>query len=994
MPWREKMYIRRLEFLLPLLVIMTMLVSLVTPAVVLAAGEPPPPPGEKPSNNPPVGPGDEPAPPSSPAETNYTSDLPTAAPASAPDGIGAASPVDLTVEAIAHAGAVLVDANGNILPLASQNAVTILAGPTTNPYFKGVGAGCDLLTGICSFLTIKDALDNFVAYTGSGPIYAHSGEESSDVDGYAVIVNNVAKLTGLVWDAGGINQQYAPLLNGNVKIDTMPYGFKLDGFTIAGGIITNNTGGTLRLQNLEINNLNGDGIFIGNHKGNVDLFNVYSHDNAGYGASIDNTLGTGNVTITNSFFLNNSGTTGLKINTRGNIKLEGVEASDNGNGAELTFGKGATILNSTFTDNDDNGLFVSNGVGLLTLTNVDASNNVNIGANINNSLDVIINRSLFSKNSTGVSITSTLGNIILNGVTSVDNPDGSSLNNSAASYYKKVTVTGSVFQGSTTGSGLIIQSRGGVTLNHVMASGNQDDGINIDNCQDDPILTCKYKSSVSISNTAGINEFYNNKNGLVINSGGNVTMAGVNATNNSSEGGATIITNGNVNISKSIFSFNTGGYGLSVVNKGTILIDSVFANSNFDLGTILHNNQSLLAKTVTIQKSDFSSNTDKGLEVKAMGDIVLNNVTSDHSVTGAQGASLDNCLDPGTSICSGTGNVTISNTMGKNSFSNNVTGTGLDISSKGTIKLTGVFAKNNGGKGAIVNNSNAAYAKTVSIYKSDFSSNYENGLDVKTRGSITLNYVTSDNSGAGYGASLDNYVLGKGTGNITLTNTYGNNSFSTNQGFGIDIYTGGIVTINGTTASNNDGGGMMITNNFLPVSTKSVNINQSFFSNNLGNGLSVYSNGIITLNTVVSNHNDGFGALLLNDTSPTPSGGVIVSNKYGVNQFNNNGNDGLFISSKGNVTLTKVAANFNGLSTVSSGITVSTTRNTTITCSSMQWNSKNGLDVILDPVAPYTAVLSLKSISANKNVASDISLTTTGDPTKISLVYGWTNCGY
>jgi hypothetical protein len=68
------------------------------------------------------------------------------------------------------------------------------------------------------------------------------------------------------------------------------------------------------------------------------------------------------------------------------------------------------------------------------------------------------------------------------------------------------------------------------------------------------------------------------------------------------------------------------------------------------------------------------------------------------------------------------------------------------------------------------------------------------------------------------------------------------------------------------------------------------------------------------------------------------------------------------------VTLTKVAANFNGHDDpASSGISITTTRNVTITCSSIQWTGKNGLEVILNPVAPGTAVLSLKSVAANRN---------------------------
>lgn len=99
------------------------------------------------------------------------------------------------------------------------------------------------------------------------------------------------------------------------------------------------------------------------------------------------------------------------------------------------------------------------------------------------------------------------------------------------------------------------------------------------------------------------------------------------------------------------------------------------------------------------------------------------------------------------------------------------------------------------------------------------------------------------------------------------------------------------------------------------------------------------------------------------------------------------------------LNVTKAAANFNGqYGTGSSGISIYTSRNVTVTCSSMQWNGKNGLEVVLDPAGTGTAVLSLKSVAANRNAPGnwDISLTP-GDPLKISqisLTYGWTNCGY
>ena len=846
------MYIRRLSILLPLLVILTMLVSLVTPTIVLAAGEPPPPPSEKPSNNTKPGSSDKPTPPSNSPDATYIAVLPTDSPLAAPDGFGTASPLELTVEAIANASAVLVDENGKPMPLASQNVVNILSA-YTDPYFKGIGgSSCDLLTGFCTFDTIQQAIDNYVALSGSGAIYAPSSwTELSGVN-----VNNITKLTGLVWDGGGINQQYSPIIEGDVTINSMLSGFKLDGFTIEGGIITNNTGSTLRFQNLEIKNVSGDGIQIKNHKGNVDLFNVYSHDNLGYGADIDTTFGTGSVSITNSFFLNNSGPGGLKINTKGSIKLEGVEASDNGIGAELTFGKGATILNSSFDRNDGDGLFVNNGVGTLILTNVNASNNGNSGAHIINNLDVNITGSLFSTNSVGVLITSKAGSITLNGVTSVDNPNGSSLNNLDASTSKKVTITRSVFQGSDTGNGLTISSKGGVTLNRVVASGNRDDGVNIDNCQHDLVLTCKNKSFVTISNTLGTNDFYeNNGVGLVINSGGNVTLAGVIATEKTGTGGTNITTKGNVSISKSQFNNKSAGYGLYVDNKGTILIDKVAAMGNKINGAWLDNSDAVSLSALTINNSQFNSNQQTGLVAKSKGNINLNNVEASYNanidpLVTVEGANLDNGL--------GGGSISISNSLGTNYFNHN-NNNGLYIFSRGTVKMVGVYANNNGGFGTTLPYDPILVIapKTVSIQKSNFSNNFDKGLEVKARGDITLNNVTADNSTTGsQGASLDNCILiippplpplspCKGTGNVNVLNTLGNNSFSNNFGTGLSIDTSGIVTVNGTTASNNAyGNGMYITNNHVSVNTKSVNINKSFFSNNPGgSGLYVWSYG-------------------------------------------------------------------------------------------------------------------------------------------------------
>ena len=96
------------------------------------------------------------------------------------------------------------------------------------------------------------------------------------------------------------------------------------------------------------------------------------------------------------------------------------------------------------------------------------------------------------------------------------------------------------------------------------------------------------------------------------------------------------------------------------------------------------------------------------------------------------------------------------------------------------------------------------------------------------------------------------------------------------------------------------------------------------FNNNWLDGLDVYSYGNLALNNVTANSNGqgtyvdyGFGAFLDNCMfSGTGTCAIVTPTTVtltGANQFNNNGDDGLRVFSKGAITLNGLTANGNGL---------------------------------------------------------------------------------
>ena len=197
------------------------------------------------------------------------------------------------------------------------------------------------------------------------------------------------------------------------------------------------------------------------------------------------------------------------------------------------------MATGVFTDNWQSGLIVYSG-GYITLTNVTANGNkTEDGAQLtNNSVsgyDVLVDPSTFSDNWQSGLIIYSGGNITLMNVTATGNKteDGAQLTNNSVSGYDVLVATG-VFTDNWQ-SGLIIYSGGNITLTNVTANGNK--------TEDGAQLTNNSVSGYDVLVATGV--FTDNwQSGLIIYSGGNITLTSVTANGNKTGDGADLTNNG------------------------------------------------------------------------------------------------------------------------------------------------------------------------------------------------------------------------------------------------------------------------------------------------------------------------------------------------------------------------------------------------------------------------------------------------------------------
>ena len=414
---------------------------------------------------------------------------------------------------------------------------------------------------------------------------------------------------------------------------------------------------------------------------------------------------------------------------------------------------------------------------------------------------------------------------------------------------------------------------------------------------------------------------------------------------------------------------NGTGDGLTVQTTGKIKLSNVQSNNNKGSGAYLDNTAgsgNIHIKDSTFGDSTTDGNKGDGLKAYSNGNITLINVIADYN--GADGAYLDNS--------SGDGNINVDfhestgNYGGNSDFSGN-NNYGLYANSAGAITLykvtadanqkdDGAYLMNENGGGDInVNNS------TFGERNSDVGNlgNGGNGLEAYSAGSISLDNVTADyndydgaylsTSGSdSFGRSIyiDMYVVDS-QGDVVFSNNpsdFNHNKDKQTSGnpSGLEAYGPGYFYLADVTASKNGGNGLTATssdgeidlyaavadtnggagavlnntgNNMVYVLPSLISGND--FSNNDYDGLDVTSQGEISLGDVVADWNgqsgvSGAGAVL-NNTNDGDPGIFVYTLNSSSDYFDYNYNDGLDITSNGQLGLTDVVADYNGQSGIS-----------------------------------------------------------------------------
>jgi len=824
----------------------------------------------------------------------------------------------------------VVDEAGELLPLASEEAAEAIAGgdPVWCPAsVKAPTPGLNGCSG--SYSTFSDLISLGLpgVTPGDGIIWIATNYDSSldlslvEIDGTLLTSLAPFRLTlrgG--WSGTPGDKTITPVDPDNLGAATRFDGTRLyihdwdNDITLSDLVITNTTGTALRVDT----------------EGNISLTRVFSYDNAGTGANLNNSsaLSAKAVTISASQFNNNGNQGGLYVRSTGKITLSNVIANSNATmtGAYLdnTFAltPQAVVLTglNTFNTNGTTGLLVYSD-GAITAADLTATGNGTTwngyGADLDNhnapsaQAVTLTGTNIFTSNYSGGLNIASAGAIKLNGLIA-DSNDGAGaqiLNTSAASD-QPIILTGSSTFKYNQGDGLYIASRGPVTLNNISASGSAAGrGLEIS-------TTSSSTAGVSLT---GVNTFNANyHDGLYIFSNGLIKINSATALGNgfgSGNGyGATLYNaasasrpgvtlTGTNNLSGNRYQ------GLYLRTKGPVAISNLTASDNNSYGADIDNTASGTAspQKVTLSgKNVFSGNTAHGLLVYTYGAIAASNLTvTNNGLPGNPGAYLQNSW--GTSAQP----VTLS---GINLFTGNGQ-TGLEIYSLGVIKVSSLTANGNGaagifGNGAYLSNSSAANpgAGITLSGTNVFSDNHSYGLLAFSRGPLALANLTASGNG-GSGVNLENGTLAPDAPQkVTFT---GLTQLNQNGQHGLNLSSSGAVTMAGVTASGNGQSGVYLYNTDAGIagSAQPVTLNGSnTFNDNGWNGLQIGSFGLIKIANLTASGNSQGGAAIAN-TYPNRTAGITLS---GRNYFADNTSNGLSLSSYGPLTVSSLTAIGNG----------------------------------------------------------------------------------
>ena len=739
-----------------------------------------------------------PQPETAPTEVVYISPEEEAAPESVEEIPFEETPAELSGQ---------TEPNGDIAPLVDETSGEALAGGdpwfkvgTTTYYFKFptfCGSTPNCTESTTPIQAAVDYLRDHSLTPSDGIIHVEAGIYTDDVLVYGDTYPILSNLKGFI--APVVDYLPSATINGGgFYVRSCKSGFTISGFSINSpakieGIVLNSCAGTVKLEDLQVTNINGSAIYVGTN-GAIIVNRVKSENNAGAGASLNGN--TQNITITNSSFDHNSSTyvhlAGLMVSINGSVTLNGVSASRNhGNpgGLEISSTSGTiTIKNSFFNKNSAGpGFHYYGETSKFSLTNVYASGN-QTGLDISTAADILLSGVHADSNtnysatldtctvSGGICTKTGTGKVTIGdstfdnngqrcrsgnhftwcGITDQLSASGNNLSISACRHLEQsshrlfpllslVIITNSIFNDNDSTDWVNHHSKGAITLTKVKANANPHSyGAYLD--------TGSYGTApVSVLGiAAGDNEFNsNNPTGLWIYSGGKIIGNYVNAVGNL-DNGATLsnaVGPGSVDIKEGQFGnsdLSNGGVGLSIYTRGSVTIANSNAENNGLEGLHLHQ-ISISPLPVKISNGIFYSNGAAGINIDSVGSITLADLSI--STSGEWGAHL--------TTTHAAANLTLKNIYISNSGQSTASA-GLWISTLGTVNLTTVNVNHSTEDGAHIYNNSSLAPKNVTITNGNFNNNTGDGLEISSKGAITLKNVNAYWNSTGYGGYLDN----------------------------------------------------------------------------------------------------------------------------------------------------------------------------------------------------------------------------------------------
>jgi hypothetical protein len=432
--------------------------------------------------------------------------------------------------------------------------------------------------------------------------------------------------------------------------------------------------------------------------------------------------------------------------------------------------------------------------GTISVSGVTANGNTADGAQINNSYGT---KSLTISNSTFGS-TATLASLYI-----ASNP------NEPAAFQRASAGNG--------GLGLVVNSKGAVTLNGVTADYNYFDGAR---------LQVVDTGTITVGSAATPSHFnHNSGNGIQAESeSGAVTLNSVVATDNGYSGAvlgqlsSNVVTTGNYTITGGTFSNNGGqtyhpsayGYdGLNVKTNGNISVDGITANGNAQSGASLNTNNGNASNTgtVTVTNSTFGAtksifrdgstyavdprtwgNGSHGLEIVSGGVVSLDTVTANfngsaYQNNGSNGISVSNTAAGGIALA----NVTAD--FNYNSGASLISAYDLDVTNSNFSynRLYGIMT--DGGANQNFTDTNANFNGLVGLLLTALDmGGHGYGYPNSPSGGVTLSGVTAHDNGKGDANNLAPGIATSLSSTFTCSNV---NSFDNGEDDMITCASGG-----------------------------------------------------------------------------------------------------------------------------------------------------------------------------------------------------------